>query len=158
MTTPKWLVSRVLCDFSEAPFYGNEIASLCEFAGLIVGLVLCAGHNVNGAEEALPAIVLSQFVASAVGAFLYADKFADGNWYATYVPVVSTGPACVLAFGASIPVALFAGALGGVLGGPIAEFFGHYVPEDVHGTVANVASMALTTTIVYAVMLALPWF
>lgn len=158
VSTPQWFVRRVVADFSEAPFYGNEVASIFEFAGLLLTLVLCAGHAVNGSEEYLPAIVLSQFVASAVGVFLYAHKFEDKGWYATYVPVVSTGPACVLAFGASIPVALFAGALGGILGAPVAEFFGTLLPEDVHGTVANVASMAATTTFVYVVMLMLPWF
>lgn len=158
VSTPSFLVRRVLADFSEAPFYGNEVASACELAGLVLGLVLCAGHAVNGSPEALPAIVLSQVVASAVGVFLYAGKFAEGGWYATYVPVVSTGPACVLAFGATPAVALFAGALGGVLGGPVAEFFSTLLPEDVHPTVANVASMALVTALVAVVMSLLPWF
>ena len=158
VTTPVWFVRRVLAEFSEAPFYGNEVASLVMFAGLILGTLLNAGHNVNGAGDALPAIVLSQFVAAAVGVFLYAGKFSDGGWYATYVPVVSTGPACVLMFGVSVPVALVAGALGGVLGGPIAEFFAGLLPEDVHPTVANVASMAVTTSFVAIAMGALPWF
>ena len=158
VTTPVWFVRRVLAEFSEAPFYGNEVASLVMFAGLILGTLLNAGHNVNGAGDALPAIVLSQFIAAAVGVFLYAGKFSDGGWYATYVPVVSTGPACVLMFGASVPVALVAGVLGGVLGGPIAEFFAGLLPEDVHPTVANVASMAVTTSFVAIAMGALPWF
>ena len=93
VTTPLWFVRRVLAEFSEAPFYGNEVASLFIFAGLILGTILCPGHNVNGAGAALPAIVLSQFTSAAVGVLLYAGKFADGGWYATYVPVVSTGPA-----------------------------------------------------------------
>lgn len=158
VTRPFWFVRRVIAEFSEAPFYGNEVASLVMFAGLVLGTVLCAGHNVNGAGEALPAIVLSQFVAAAVGVFLYAHKFADGGWYATYVPVVSTGPACVLMFGANIPVALAAGVIGGVLGGPIAEFFAGLLPEDVHPTVANVASMAVTTSFAAIAMSLLPFF
>lgn len=158
VTTPLWFVRRVLAEFSEAPFYGNEVASLFELAGLVLGTALCAGHSVNGAGDALPAIVLSQFVSAATGVFLYAHKFKDGGWYATYVPVVSTGPACVLMFGANVPVALFAGVLGGILGGPIAEFFAGLLPEDVHPTVANVASMAATTSFVAISMSLLPWF
>lgn len=157
-STPAWFVRRVLAEFSEAPFYGNEVASLFELAGLILGCVLCSGHAVNGAPEALPAIVLSQFVAAAVGVFLYAGKFADGGWYATYVPVVSTGPACVLMFGANPAVAVFAGVFGGVLGGPVAEFFSTLLPDEVHPTVANVASMALVTALAAIVMGLLPWF
>ena len=148
----------MLAEFSEAPFYGNEVASAVMFAGLLLGCILCPAHAVNGSAQALPAIVLSQVVSAAVGVFLYAGKFADGGWYATYVPVVSTGPACVLALGANIPVALTAGVLGGILGGPIAELVATWLPRDVHGTVANVSSMAITTSIVYAVMAALPWF
>ena len=153
-----WFLRRVLAEFSEAPFYGNEVASAVMFAGLLLGCILCPAHAVNGSAQALPAIVLSQVVSAAVGVFLYAGKFADGGWYATYVPVVSTGPACVLALGANIPVALTAGVLGGILGGPIAELVATWLPRDVHGTVANVSSMAITTSIVYAVMAALPWF
>lgn len=157
-STTGWFVRRVLAEFSEAPFYGNEVASLFELAGLVLGCVLCSGHAVNGAPEALPAIVLSQFVAASVGVFLYAGKFSGGGWYATYVPVVSTGPACVLMFGATPAVAVFAGALGGVLGGPVAEFFSTLLPDEVHPTVANVASMALVTALVAIVMGLLPWF
>ena len=155
VTTPLWFVRRVLAEFSEAPFYGNEVVSLFIFAGLILGTILCPGHNVNGAGAALPAIVLSQFTSAAVGVLLYASKFADGGWYATYVPVVSTGPACVLALGANIPVALVAGVLGGILGAPIAELVASWLPKDIHGTVANVASMAITTSVVYIAMSAL---
>lgn len=32
VTTPLWFVRRVLAEFSEAPFYGNEVASLFIFA------------------------------------------------------------------------------------------------------------------------------
>lgn len=158
VTSPTWLLRRVLAEFSEAPFYGNEVASAVSLAGLVLGLILCPAHAVNGSVDALPAIVLSQVVSAAVGAFLYAGKFAEDGWYATYVPVVSTGPACVLALGASIPVAVVAGVLGGILGGPVAELVGTWLPEDVHGTVANVSSMAIVTAVVYVIMAALPCF
>lgn len=152
-----WFIRRVLADFSEAQFYGNEVASICLLIGATIGTVVCGTHGAYG-SGAVPAIILSQFVGAAVGVFLYAGKFDNGGWYATYVPVVSVGPACVLMFGATIPVAVFAGVLGGVLGGPVAEFFGDKLPEGVHGTVANVTSMAICTIITAVVMQALPWF
>ena len=152
-----WFIRRVLADFSEAQFYGNEVASICLLIGATIGTLVCGTHGAYG-SGAVPAIILSQFVGAAVGVFLYAGKFDNGGWYATYVPVVSVGPACVLMFGATIPVAVFAGVLGGVLGGPVAEFFGDKLPEGVHGTVANVTSMAICTIITAVVMQALPWF
>lgn len=152
-----WFVRRVLADFSEAPFYGNEIASIFLLAGVIINTIICGSHGAYG-SGAIPAILLSQFVGAAVGIFLYAGKYDNGGWYATYVPVVSVGPACVLFFGASIPAALFAGILGGIMGGPVAQFFAEKLPEGVHVTVANVTSMAVCTAITAAVMGALQWF
>jgi hypothetical protein len=152
-----WFVRRTLADFSEAQFYGNEVASIFMLVGVIIDWLICSTHGAYG-SNAIPAIILSQFIGSAVGVFFYTEKFNHGGWYATYVPVVSVGPACVLLFGATVPVAVFAGFLGGILGGPIAEFCAAKLPEGVHGTVANVTSMAVCTTIVAIVMSALPWF
>lgn len=147
----KWFVRRCLADFTEAQFYGNEVAAVFMLLGVVIDW--CISSDLPGyGGYTLPAILLSQFVGAGVGVFLYADKFDNGGWYATYVPVVSVGPACVLMFGTTIPVALFAGALGGIIGAPIADFFGTKLPEDVHGTNANVTSMALSTVIVSMVM------
>lgn len=152
-----WFVRRVLADFTEAPFYGNEVASIFLLLGVTVNTVICKTHGAYG-SEAVPAILLSQFIGAAVGIFLYAKKFDNGGWYATYVPVVSVGPACVLLFGATIWPAVFAGVLGGILGGPVAQFFAEKLPEGVHVTVANVTSMAVCTVITAVVMGAIPWF
>lgn len=154
--TAKWFLRRVLAEFSEAPFYGNEVASVFLLIGLIVGEIICGKHGAYGSGQ-IPAIVLSQFIGAAVGIFLYSSKFEDGGWYATYVPVVSVGPACVLMFGANILVAVFSGALGGVLGGPVAEYFAGKLPDGVHVTVANVTSMAICTTVVATIMKVLPF-
>jgi len=154
--TATWFIRRVLAEFSEAPFYGNEVASLFLLIGLIVGEIVCGKHGAYGSGQ-IPAILLSQFIGAAVGIFLYSSKFENGGWYATYVPVVSVGPACVLMFGANIPVAAFAGALGGILGGPVAEYFAGKLPDGVHVTVANVTSMAICTTIVATIMKVLPF-
>lgn len=157
MSTPTWFVRRVLADFSEAQFYGNEVASIFLILGVCIDWILNNAHGASG-SGAIPAIILSQFIASGVGVFLYFDKFVEKGWYATYVPVVSVGPACVLMFGATIPVALFAGALGGIIGAPVAEYFTNKLPSYIHGTVGNVMSMALCTMIVAIVIEALPWF
>ena len=56
----------------------------------------------------------------------------EKGWYGTYVPVVSVGPACVLMFGSTIPVAITAGILGGIIGPALAEYFCDKLPEDYH--------------------------
>lgn len=147
----KWFVRRCFADFTEAQFYGNEVAAVVLLIGVVIDWVISKGLPAYGGGT-LPAILLSQFVGAAVGVLLYANKFDNGGWYATYVPVVSVGPACVLMFGGTMPVALFAGALGGILGAPFADFFAARLPEGVHGTNANVTSMAICTIIVSMVM------
>lgn len=157
MEKPLWSVRRVLADFSEAQFYGNEIAGLFLILGVSLDWILNVNHGVYG-SGAIPAIILSQFVGSAIGVFLYFNKYVEKGWYGTYVPVVSVGPACVLMFGSSIKVAVVAGLLGGIIGPPLAEYFCDKLPEGYHGTIGNVTSMGVTTIVVSVIIKVLPWF
>lgn len=147
MEKPSWFVRRVIADFSEAPFYGNEIVGILVLIGVIIDWLLNTNHVAQG-SGALPTIILSQFIGSGVGVFLYFDKFVEKGWYATYVPVVGVGPACVLFFQPTVKVAIVAGVLGGIIGGPLAEFFVDRLPEDYAPTIGNVTGIALATTIV----------
>lgn len=147
-----WAVRRALAEFTEPHFYGNEIASIFLFIGLAIDCLLNVEMVVNGGGTVIGAVLLSQFVGAGIGIFLYAEKFENGGWYATYVPVVSVGPACVLMFGGTIPVALLSGVLGGIMGAPVADFFAGKLPDGVHGTNANVTSMALCTIITAIVL------
>ncbi|WOL40608.1 hypothetical protein RAH42_02950 [Pyramidobacter sp. YE332] len=152
-----WLIRRTLADFTEPLFYGNDLAGFLLLIGVFLDTMLNPGLSVYGGK-CIGAIVLSEIIAGSVGVFLYAGKWKKKGWYATYVPVVSTAPACVLMFGATIPVALFSAVLGAILGAPLAEFFANKIPDYVPGTVANVTSMAITTIIVAVTMQILPWF
>lgn len=154
MTKPSWFVRRVFADFSEAQFYGNEIAGVFVILGAILDWILNSGHGAYG-SGLIPAIILSQIISSAVGVFLYFDKYVKDGWCATYVPVVSVGPACVLMFGGTLNVILLAGILGGLIGAPLAAFFSGFLPEGFHGTIANVTSMGVSTIIVSMIIAAL---
>lgn len=157
MESPTWFVRRVLADFTEAQFYGNEIAGAFVIIGVILDWVLNMNHGAYG-SGVIPAILLSQFIGSAVGVFLYFNKYVENGWYATFVPVVSVGPACVLMFGGTIKVAVVAGILGGIIGGPLAEFICKKLPDGYHPTIGNVTSMGLTTIIVSTIISVLPGF
>lgn len=157
MESPQWFVRRVLADFSEAQFYGNEIAGILVIIGASLDWILNMNHGAYGSGT-IPAIILSQFIGSAVGVFLYFDKYVEKGWYGTYVPVVSVGPACVLMFGSSIGVASIAGILGGIIGPPLAEYVCDKLPEGYHPTIGNVTSMGLTTIVVSVIIKVLPWF
>jgi hypothetical protein len=157
MSKPAWFIRRVFADFSEAQFYGNEIAGLMIIMGVCLDFIINASHPAYG-SGAIPAIILSQFVGSATGVFLYFNRYVEDGGYATFIPVVSVGPACVLALGATIPVALTAGVLGGMISSPVADFLVKRLPEELHPTIGNVTSMGICTTVVYIIMKALPWF
>jgi len=157
MSKPSWFIRRVFADFSEAQFYGNEFAGLMIIAGVCMDWVFNAGHPAYG-SGAVPAIILSQFVGSATGVFLYFNRYVENGGYATFIPVVSVGPACVLSLGATLPVALTAGFLGGISGSPVADYLVKRLPDGLHPTIGNVTAMGICTTIVYVIMKALPWF
>lgn len=157
MSSPFWFVRRVFADFSEAQFYGNEIAGIFVLIGVSLDVILNAGNAAYG-SGAIPAIILSQFIASGTGVLLYFNKYVEDGWFATYVPLVSVGPACVLMFGATIPVAVTAGILGGIIAGPVAAYLATFLSDELHPTIANVSSMGISTIVVSVVMKVLPWF
>ena len=152
-----WLVRRVVADFTEPLFYGNEVAGAFLLIGVLLDTILNPGLSAYGGQ-CIGAVVLSEMIAGGVGVFLYADKWEQKGWYATYVPVVSSAPACAMMFGSTLHAAVFAGILGAVIGAPLAEFCSNKMPDYVPGTVANVSAMAISTIIVAATMQALPWF
>ena len=69
MLKPTWFVRRVLADFSEPQFYGNEIAGLFIILGACLEWFLNSGHGAY-ASGTIPAIILSQFIAGGVGVYL----------------------------------------------------------------------------------------
>ncbi|MBA1243789.1 hypothetical protein [Pseudomonas japonica] len=138
----RWGVRRVLADFSEAPFYGNEWAS----AGLIGGALLAWWLNpaspFYGAGW-LPQLVLGQALASAAGVWIWRHQWAERGWYPTYIPLVSLVPACILVLGAAPAVIALSALLGALLMPPLAVAISGRLPAHVHPYVGNVLSMAI---------------
>jgi hypothetical protein len=157
MGTAGWFVRRVLADFTEANFYGNEVASLGLLAGGIVGWLINPSHPAYG-SGVFPALLASQFLASATGVFVYFNQWRRFGWYPTFVPVVSVAPAIVLMFGGTPQSILAGGILGGIIGPPVAHMVGRNVPPHWHPYVGNVFSMALSTAIVAAALMFMPGF
>lgn len=152
-----WFGRRVLADFSEAQFYGNELAS----AGLILGTLLTwllnPMHPAYG-SGLLPAILLSQVLASAIGVFLYYERWRELEWYPTFVPVVSIAPAAVLTFGGTMQSVLAGAILGAIAGPPVAQFVINRLPGHWHLFIGNTFSMALCTAIIVPLLALLPGF
>lgn len=150
-----WTVRRILADFTEAPFWGNELASL----GLILGVMLAAVLNPLGpvyGTGLLAPLLTAQALASAVGVVIWRRQWIARGWYPTYIPVVSVAPAAVLTYGGA-PIAILVGAtLGALLGPPLATFVSSRLPRDIHPYVGNVVSMAICTLLVVPLIGYLP--
>jgi len=152
-----WFGRRVLADFSEAQFYGNELASAGLILGTLLSWVLNPSHPAYG-SGLLPAILLSQILASAVGVFLYYERWRELEWYPTFVPVVSIAPAVVLTFGGTMQSVLAGAILGAIAGPPVAQFVISRIPGHWHLFIGNTFSMALCTATIVPLLALFPGF
>lgn len=152
-----WFSRRVLADFSEAQFYGNELASAGLLLGTLLSWILNPLHPAYG-SGLLPAILLSQVVASAVGVLLYQHAWREYGWYPTFVPVVSIAPATVLIFGGTMQSILAGAILGAVAGPPVAQFIIRTLPNHWQPYIGNTFSMALCTAVIVPMLDYLPGF
>lgn len=142
-----WGMRRVLADFSEAPFFGNEWASL----GLILGAVLAYALNPASpfyGSGWLLELLAGQAFASAVGIVVWRRRWISKGWYPTYIPVVSVVPAAILVHGASLPVIAMSAIFGGLIAPPLAAAISARLPSHMHGYIGNVTSMALSTLLI----------
>lgn len=142
-----WSLRRVLADFSEAPFFGNEWASLGLLAGVLLAFALNPDSTVYGSGLLLP-ILAAQLLASAVGVVLWRRQWISHGWYPTYIPVVSVAPAAVLMHGGSGLVIVSSAALGALIAPPLAKWLAGYLPGWMHAYIANVISMAVSTIVI----------
>nr|WP_248803351.1 hypothetical protein [Pseudomonas sp. MWU13-2100] len=142
-----WGMRRVLADFSEAPFFGNEWASL----GLLLGVLLAYGLNpagpVYGSDLLLP-ILAAQALASAIGVIVWRRQWIARGWYPTYIPIVSVAPAAVLIHGGATLVVIASALLGALIAPPLAAALSRRVPGHMHPYIGNVLSMALSTLLI----------
>ena len=142
-----WSLRRVLADFSEAPFFGNELASL----GLLLGVVLAYTLNpmspVYG-SGLLPQLIGAQALTSALGVVIWRRQWILRGWYPTYIPLVSVVPAAVLTYGGSWQVIGSSALLGALIAPPLACTIAKRLPADMHPYIGNVLSMAISTLLI----------
>lgn len=147
----RWTLRRVLADFSEAPFFGNEWACL----GLLAGVLLA--HALNPLSPAygsgwLPHLVAGQALTSLLGVLLWRRQWRLRGWYPTYVPLVSVVPAAVLTHGGSATVIVSSALLGALIAPPLACAIAGRLPTYLHPYIGNVLSMAISTALIVPVI------
>lgn len=152
-----WFGRRVLADFSEAQFYGNELASAGLILGTLISWALNPAHPALG-SGLLPAIILSQILTAAVGILLHYEGWRDNGWYPTFVPLVSVAPAAVLTYGGTMQSIIAGAVLGALVGPPVAQAIIKRLPDHWHLFIGNTLSMALCTLVIVPALGLLPGF
>lgn len=142
-----WSLRRVLADFSEAPFFGNELASLGLLAGVLLAYALNPVSPAYGSGLVLP-LLGAQALTSLSGVVIWRKQWIKRGWYPTYVPLVSVVPAAVLIHGGSWTVIASSALLGALIAPPLACAIAARVPAHVHPYIGNVTSMALSTLMI----------
>lgn len=142
-----WSLRRVLADFSEAPFFGNELASLGLIAGALLAYTLNPMSPVYG-SGLLPQLIGAQALTSAIGVLIWRRQWISLGWYPTYVPLVSVVPAAILTYGGSWQVIVMSALLGALIAPPLACAIAKRLPADMHGYIGNVLSMAISTLLI----------
>lgn len=142
-----WSLRRVLADFSEAPFFGNELASLGLLAGVLLAYALNPISPAYGSGLVLP-LLGAQALTSALGVVIWRQQWIKRGWYPTYVPLVSVVPAAVLTHGGSWTVMGSSALLGALIAPPLACAIAGRLPAHFHPYIGNVTSMALSTLMV----------
>ncbi|MFI6985192.1 hypothetical protein ACIBSV_42335 [Embleya sp. NPDC050154] len=152
-----WVVRRVLADFTEAHFYGNEWAG----AGLLLGTIAAFAVNpaaVSYGSGLFPELLAAQLLAGACGVVLWRRRWARYGMYPTFVPIVSVTPATVLTYGGS-PASILAGAaLGAAIAPPLADAAARRLPAHIQPMVAYTATMAVCTVSIVPILGLLPGF
>jgi hypothetical protein len=154
---PRWVARRMLADFTDAQFIGNEWASGGLLAGTIVSYLLNPAMAGN-VGRLLPQLLQAQMLTAGLAVALWHRQWAKYGWYPTFVPVVSIAPATVLAFGGTAQSIVVGAVLGAFIGPPLAAAVARRLPTDFHPFIGNVVSMACATAIVVSALSAVPGF
>ncbi|QXH55504.1 hypothetical protein KSS90_19520 [Pseudomonas maumuensis] len=139
-----WTLRRVLADFSEAAFFGNELASLGLLLGVLLAYALAPAAPAYGSQLVLQ-MVAGQGLASLVGVLFWRRQWKERGWYPTYIPIVSIVPAAVLTLGGSWQVIVTSAVLGALIAPPLAVAISQRLPGYMYGYIGNILSMAIST-------------
>ena len=154
---PSWVVRRALADFTEAQFYGNEIAAVGLIGGTMLAYLINPLNPVYG-TELLPALLIAQVLTATIGVLVHHRRWAAAG----SVPDLRAGRVRRSRGRAHLrpdPTSVIVGAVFGAFAGPpVAAWISARLPHDFHPFIGNVISMAVCTLIAIPLLDQLPGF
>ncbi|MEV8633286.1 hypothetical protein AB0395_16660 [Streptosporangium sp. NPDC051023] len=139
---PVWTLRRILADFTEAPFNGNELASAGLLAGVLLGHLLDPALSVYG-SGLLFHVLAAQLLSAAIGVTLWRGRWIRLGWYPTFIPIVSIAPATVLTYGGTAQSVVAGAVLGALIGPPLGAVLARRVPKYCHPFTGYVMAMTI---------------
>ncbi|MCL2705012.1 MAG: hypothetical protein FWE72_02260 [Spirochaetaceae bacterium] len=153
-----WFVKRVFADFSEANFYGSEIAGLFFILGGVIAVYLNPALPGYGDGNLYLVLLASQILASAFGVFIYWHRLFELGGYPTFVPVVTLGPIFVLFYGTALHVVFTGALIGAIFMPPFAHLISRSLPTHQPGYVGPVTSMFVCCLVFVGIFNQVPGF
>ena len=161
-----WFVKKVFADFSDANFYGSEIAGLFFILGGVISIALNPFNAGYGEGYVYLLFLSSQILASAFGVFIYWHRLFELGGYPTFVPVVTMGPMFVIfyyqkaleTYGTGLHVIIVGALVGAVIMPPFANWISRSLPSHQPGYVGPVTSMFVNCLVVMAIFNYVPGF
>lgn len=153
-----WFIKRVLADFTEANFYGSEVAGLFFIIGGIISVYLNPANPGYGDGNTYLVFLAGQILASAFGVFLYWHRYHELGWYPTFVPVVTMAPTFVIFYGTALHVWVTGALIGGFIMPPFANWVARSLPGHHHPYIGAVTSMFVNCIVIISVFNYIPGF
>ena len=142
-----FFIRRVIADFSEPCFAGNEIAGAGMLIGTIISWILCTDLPVYGSGT-LPAVLLAEFLTGAIAIFLYWDEWMDRAWFPSFPSMVSVAPGVAWMYDGSLWAVVIAAVFGGFICPAVTDFVIRKLPPHWPVVIGTTFSMTVGTIIV----------
>jgi hypothetical protein len=139
-----FFLRRMLADYSEPVFMGNEIAGAMLVAGSFLTWLISPMQPYYGTGW-FPALVLGQIITGSVCIYVYWNDWVENDFFPSFVPVMSVSPSIILVFGPSMFVVVCSAVLGALLTPPVADMVNRGMPAHRHPMIGFTFSMAVCT-------------
>ncbi len=147
----KFFFRRILCDFSEPVFAANEWASVFLIIGSMLTWFLNPDQPFYG-NKMFPALIFCEILTTGFAMWFYWNEWMERDFVPTFVPLVSVAPACIMQYGDSLFVIIFASVTGALIAPAVADAFNERKPALWHNMIGFTFSMAATTWLVVVIL------